>query len=184
MKESSEMVRNMPPDNFTDSYYFDYYDFTLKDYKEEEIIFDMPFGHSQDLPIINELHLNFAIDSYISSNDESKKIKDNTRRNKIKTRLDFLVNVVDTIIDWFIDNNYPLPSCYNNYPQKTQQKGSTPNTGGRPIDPNVEVEKNKLRKRYYELRHVQGLEADESKDILEEEFSNWKRTSIETYLKK
>ena len=93
---------------------------------------------------------------------------------EIYTRLDFLVNVVDTIIDWFIDNNYPLPSCYNNYPQKTQQKGSTPNTGGRPIDPNVEVEKNKLRKRYYELRHVQGLEADESKDILEEEFSNWK----------
>jgi len=171
MKESSEMVRNMPPDNFTDSYYFKYYDFTLKEHKEKEILFDMPFGNDQDLPIINELHLNFAIDSYISSNDESKKIKDETRRNKIKTRLDFLVNVVDTIIDWFIDNNYPLPSCYDNYPKKTQQIDRTSNNKGRPIDPMVEVNKNQLRAWYYELRHEQGLGADGSVDILEKEFS-------------
>ena len=184
MKESSEMVREMPTDNFTDSYYFEYYDFTLKKHKEKDIIFDMPFGNDQDLQIINELNLNFAIDSYISSNDEFKKIKDATRRSKIKTRLDFLVNVVDTIIDWFIDNDYPLPSCYNNYPKKTQQIDRTSHTGGRPIDPNSEVKKKQLRTRYNELRHKQGLGAPAAVDELVKEFPQWKKTSIETYLKR
>ena len=114
----------------------------------------------------------------------SIKIKDETRRNKIKTRLDFLVNVVDTIIDWFIDNDYPLPSCYNNYPKKTQQIDSTSNTGGRPVDPIGEVRKKQLRTRYHELRHKQGLGAPASVDELVKEFFPWTRTTIETYLKR
>ena len=42
----------------------------LKKHKENEIIFDMPFGNDQDLPIINELNLNYAIFHHYQSYEE------------------------------------------------------------------------------------------------------------------
>jgi len=185
MKESSEMVREMPPPyHFTDSYYFEYYDFTLKEHKEKEIIFDMPFGNDQDLPIINELNLNFAIENYFSSTKEYEIIKDQERKKKIKGRLDFLIHVIENIIDWFIENNYPIPNSSKEYLKVSKQSKIIPKKTTRPKDPEAAKEKKRLNVKYLELKDTKGLDKDTCLDILEKEFPDWTRSTIETYIKK
>lgn len=64
--------------------------------------------------------------------------------------------------------------------EQVKKKGKP--KGGRPKDPSREARITELNHRYYELREKEGKTRDKALDILQQEFPEWKRSSISTYL--
>jgi len=65
--------------------------------------------------------------------------------------------------------------------KKTSNK---PKKQTKPIDPKRKKIITKLNKRYLELKDGEELTKNKCLDILEKEFSQWKRSTISTYIKK
>ena len=65
--------------------------------------------------------------------------------------------------------------------KKTSNK---PKKQTKPIDPKRKKIITKLNQRYLELKDGKGLVKSKCLDILEKEFSQWKRSTISTYIKK
>jgi len=73
---------------------------------------------------------------------------------------------------------------FDNKPIEKFITKSDKNTGGRPEEPDKKVKKKQLRSDYYDLTSNKGYKKSKALDILEENYAPWKRSTIETYLKK
>ena len=111
---------------------------------------------------------------------ERKKTKKEIREEKIlKAREETAKKIVPQISKILnavkLDLSEVLPE------KKTSNK---PKKQTKPIDPKRKKIITKLNKRYLELKDGEELTKSKCLDILEKEFSQWKRSTISTYIKK
>ena len=101
---------------------------------------------------------------------------------KVLTRntcMDIKQNLADNEFEKHIESLDQLDAIA--HPEKVKQKSKKKT---RPIDPEAAKEKKRLNVKYLELKDTQGLDKDTCLDKLEKEFSQWTRSTIETYIKK
>ena len=123
-------------------------------------------------------------------NDDS--VVDKSRIDIIKFLEEkYLMSATQTFVENNVATSFPIPKIIKGFKlfkyksNKKKNKGeSDKNTGGRPEEPDKKVKKKQLRSDYYDLTSKKGYKISKALDILEEKYAPWKRSTIETYLKK
>ena len=82
-------------------------------------------------------------------------------------------------------DNYPMPPPAEVYTPSSDNKDKPKrNKGGRPKSPDTEKRMKLLHSRFYELSEKDGLKISKCLEKLVEEFPEWTKSTIQTYLKK
>ena len=147
--------------------------------------------YSKDISEIDDADgKEFWVEHNIRELNRANKLLENVKRRLKKIpasqeynlQKDYCENVIGEFLSWFEQHGINPDATSSSYGIITPTK--QPKKKTRPKDPNREENIQKLHKRYYELNNQQGLKKDKCLDILEEEFSDWTRSTIDSYLKK
>ena len=115
----------------------------------------------------------------LSLNSIKEKLKKLPGNIDFQSKKTYYENVIGEYLRWYEINRIdPIDTTGSNTDADKPKKKT------KPKDPKLGARKQRLRKRFYELREIEELTKDKSLKILHEEFPRWSRSTIETYLKK
>jgi hypothetical protein len=181
MEDASEITKLSTP--YLVSNYLYFKDFNSNKLDKEEIMFDINLSYKEMILELNKVNLEFSISEFLKRNKTQSILTKKYQKNN-DDKINFLEQCIIEILDWYEETGYSFPESTSVYFAriKNGKKKNIKNKGGRPVNPNTAIQKTKLRNRFYHLN--KDYKSNKALDKLEKEFPQFKRSTIQTYLKK
>ena len=181
MEDASEITKLSTP--YLVSNYLYFKDFNSNKLDKEEIMFDINLSYKEMILELNKVNLEFSISEFLKRNKTQSILTKKYQKNN-DDKINFLEQCIIEILDWYEETGYSFPESTSVYFAriKNGKKKNIKNKGGRPVNPNTAIQKTKLRNRFYHLN--KDYKSNKALDKLEKECSEFKRSTIQTYLKK
>lgn len=181
IEDASEITRRIT--DYAVSRFLNFKHLSSNKFDKEEIILDIPMSDESMLLELNKVNLEFSISEFLKRMEGQTYLSEKYQKNN-DDKINYLERCITEILKWYDETGYSYPISTSDYfvRSKNVKKKKIKNQGGRPVDSDTKIQKDKLNKRYHNLMKTNNR--IQSLKILNQEFPQWARSTIQTYLKK